>query len=517
MKIAVLVLYALMMVAVILFTARKSISLHDFLLGGRRVGPWMSALSYGTAYFSAVIIIGYAGSVGWDAGFSAVWAGIGNALIGGLLAWSLLARPARQMAERLNVATMPSFFEKRYQSKTLKVLASLIIFVFLLPYSASVYKGLGRMFQMAMGFDYTWCVIGIALLSSVYLFLGGYKATAITDFVQGIIMLFGIGVVVFYILKGAGGAGEGLAQLGTEAVGGEGFNTLFPPKGKEIFLLSNVVLTSLGVLGMPHMIHKFFAIREAAAIRRATVISTVFCIIIAGGAYFAGSFGRVVLSRITNEAGQTLHSLVSNGTMVKDAIVPAMLVDQTVVGIPDALLGLIVVLLLSASISTLTALVLSSSSVLSIDLLGSFFPKMKAKHTTLTMRLLCVVFIVFSLAVNFLMQGTPIVSLMSLSWGTIAGAFLAPFLYGLLWKGVTKAGVYAGVVCGVLISLLPPLVSGNFALSPISGASAMLAGLILVPLVSVLTKKWSYPDSHIALVFGKKEQSVADAAVSADT
>jgi len=515
LKIAVLVLYALMMVTVILFTARRSISLNDFLLGGRNVGPWMSALSYGASYFSAVIIIGYAGSVGWDVGFSAIWAGIGNALVGGLLAWSLLAKPARKMAERLNVATLPSFFEKRYQSKTLKVLASLIIFIFLLPYSASVYKGLGRMFQLSMGFDYTLCVIAIALLSSVYLFLGGYKATAVTDFIQGIIMLGGIGIVVVYILKGAGGVSAGLAQLGAEAIGGPGFNSLMPPQGKEVFLISNVVLTSLGVLGMPHMIHKFFAIREASAVRRATVISTLFCIIIAGGAYFAGSFGRVVLSKITNEAGQSLASLVNSGTMAKDAIMPTMLTDQTIVGIPDALLGLVVVLLLSASISTLTALVLSSSSVITIDLLGAFFPQMEVKRSTLIMRILCVAFIAFSLAINFLLQGTPIISLMSLSWGTIAGAFLAPFLYGLLWKGVTKAGVYAGVILGTLTSLVPPLATGNFALAPVSGACAMGVSLILVPLVSLLTKKWGFSDDHTAMVFGKKLSAQKSSSVAA--
>ncbi len=504
MKIAVLVLYALMMVAVIVFTAKKSISLNDFLLGGRKVGPWMSALSYGASYFSAVIIVGYAGSVGWRTGFSAIWAGIGNALVGGFVAWALLARPARQMGERLNVATVPSFFEKRYQSKTLKVLASLIIFVFLLPYSASVYKGLGIMFQKAMGFDYTWCVIGIALLSSVYLFLGGYKATAVTDFIQGIIMLAGISAVVFYIVRGAGGLSEGLAALGTEAVaGGQGFNSLLPPKGQEIFLLSNVVLTSLGVLGMPHMIHKFFAIKEASAVRRATVISTVFALIIAGGAYFAGSFGHVIF----NKLGTT--------PAAPDQIMPTLLADQTVVGMPDALLGLVVVLLLSASISTLTALVLSSSSVISIDLLGVLFPKMEAKRTTLVMRLLCIAFVVFSLIVNFLMQGTPIISLMSLSWGTIAGAFLAPFLYGLLWKGVTKIGVYTGVLCGVLISLLPPLIAGDMSQAPVSGASAMVASLIIVPAVSALTKKWAFTDDHIAMVFGKKEQASQAASVSA--
>ncbi len=513
MKIVVLVLYALMMVSVIAFTAKKSISLNEFLLGGRNVGPWMSALSYGTSYFSAVIIIGYAGSVGWDVGFSAVWSGIGNALVGGLLAWSLLAKPARQMAERLNVSTLPSFFEKRYQSKTLRVLTSLIIFIFLLPYSASVYKGLGRMFEMAMGFDYTYCVIGIALLSSIYLFLGGYKATAVTDFIQGIIMLIGIAVVVLYIQNAAGGAAAGLAQLGEEAIGGPGFNTLIPPEGKEIYLLSNIVLTSLGVLGMPHMIHKFFAIKEASAVRRATVISTFFCTIIAGGAYFAGSFGRVVLSKITNASGDTFASLINNGSMSKDAVMPTMLTDQSIVGIPDALLGLVVVLLLSASISTLTALVLSSSSAITIDLLGSFFPKVREKSATLTMRILCVVFIALSLVINFLMQGTPIVSLMSLSWGTIAGAFLAPFLYGLLWKGVTKAGVYTGITAGVLTSLLPPLVTGNFALSPISGACAMVLSLILVPLVSLLTSKWAYTQNHINTVFQKDLSSISSVSV----
>jgi SSS family transporter len=501
MKIAVLVLYALMMVLVIFFTARKSISLNEFLLGGRNVGPWMSAFSYGTAYFSAVIIVGYAGSVGWRTGLSAIWCGIGNALIGSLVAWALLAKPTRLMGERLGVSTVPSFLEKRYQSKTLKVLSSLIIFVFLLPYSASVYKGLGIMFQKAMGFDYTWCVIAVAILSSIYLFLGGYKATAVSDFIQGIIMVGGIFAVVFYILRGAGGLSEGLSALGAEGIGGKGFNTLLPPQGQGIFLLSNVVLTSLGVLGMPHMIHKFFAIKETAAVKRAMIISTIFCLIISGGAYFAGSFGRVVYSNIGLPAATDLNQ-----------VMPTVLSDQQVVGMPDAFLGVVIVLLLSASISTLTALVLSSSSILSIDLIGTFFPKMKAQQTTLVMRLLCVVFVVFSLAVNFLLQNTPIISLMSLSWGTIAGSFLAPFLYGLLWKGVTKAGVYAGVIGGALTSLLPPLITGDFSLAPVSGACAMGAGLVLVPLVSLLTRKWAFSQSHLAWVFGKQEQEAPVAA-----
>lgn len=504
MKYVVLVCYALMMVTVGIITARKSLSVNEFLLGGRNIGPWMSALSYGASYFSAVIIIGYAGSTGWDAGLSAVWAGIGNAIIGSLIAWAVLAKPTRRMGEQLKVGTMPSFFEKRYQSKTLKILSSVVIFLFLLPYSASVYKGLGTMFQMAMGFDYTWCVIVIALLSSLYLFAGGYKATAITDVIQGIIMLVGLVLIVIYIVRAAGGITGGLEALGQADIGGEGFNTLLPPKGKGTWLWSNVLLTSLGVLGMPQMIHKFFAIKDESSIKRATVISTGFAVVVAGGAYFAGSFGRVILSKITNEAGVTLASLVNSGAMAKDMIIPTMLVDQTVVQIPEFLQGVFVVLLLSASISTLTSLVLSSSSVLSIDLIGTLCPKIKQTTTALLMRVFCVLFVVLSLVINFCLQDTPIVSLMSLSWGTIAGAFLAPFIYGLLWKGVTKAGAFSGVFCGMLVSLLPPLITGDISLAPISGAAAMISGLVVVPIVSLLTPKTALSAKHLAVLFASK-------------
>jgi len=506
MKYVVLVAYAIMMVTVIIFTAKKNLSLNGFLLGGRNVGPWMSAFSYGASYFSAVIIIGYAGSTGWNVGLSAIWCGIGNALIGSLLAWAVLAKPTRRIGERLQVSTIPGFFEKRYNSKLLKIIASLIIFVFLIPYSASVYKGLGNMFTKAFGFDYTWCVIGIAMLASIYLFAGGYKATAISDFIQGIIMLVGIAAVVFYIVRAAGGAGVGLDLLGTQEIGGTNMNTLWPPQGKEVWLFSNVILTSLGVLGMPQMIHKFFAIKDEKSVKRATVISTVFAFIIAGGAYFAGSFGRVVLSNIASPDGAgTLAALVNSGKMPMDQIMPAMLTDTTLVGIPEIVLGLFVVLLLSASISTLTALVLSSSSVITLDLIGSVAPNMKPKTTLWTMRSLCVVFVILSLVINFLMQKTPIMSLMSLSWGTIAGAFLAPFLYGLTWRGVTKAGAYTGILCGMLISLLPPLVTGNMALAPISGAAAMLANLVIVPVVSLLTKQTGYSKEHLDAIFGTAE------------
>jgi len=498
-KYVVLILYAVMIVGILMLTARKSLSLNDFLLGGRSVGAWMSALSYGASYFSAVIIVGYAGSMGWQFGIAAAWAGIGNAVIGSLLAWSLLAKPVRRMGEKLNVGTIPGFFEKRYNAKWMKLAASVIIFIFLIPYSASVYKGLGTMFRMALGIDYTWCVIGIAVLAALYLFAGGYKATAITDFIQGIIMIVGVSLIIAYIIKGAGGLKEGLAALGKM----EGtLNSFAITKQNAQPLLSNVLLTSLGVLGLPQMLHKFFAIKDEKSVRRATVISTAFALIIAGGVYFAGGFGRVVLSKIPDADYVTAAAAVDSGAMATDMIMPTMLTDQTVVGIPDWLQGLFIVLLLSASISTLTALVLASASVISVDLLGTLFPKRTEKQQTVTMRILCLVFVGLSLAINFLMQDTPIMQLMSLSWGVVAGAFLSPFMYGLLWKKTTKLGAWAGLLSGFLTALLPPLILGT-SVAAVSGVAGMAVSIVVVPLVSLVTRSSLPPEEILKTAFSK--------------
>lgn len=480
MRIFVLVLYALMMAGVLVFSARKKQTLNDFFLGGGKIGPWFSAFSYGTAYFSAVIIIGYAGKLGWTHGLSAVWIGIGNALIGNFLAWKLLAARANRMGRELGVCTMPGFFEKRYNAKNMRLLSAVLIFVFLVPYSASVYQGLGYLFEAALGINFFWCMLGISLLAALYLFLGGYRATALSDFIQGCVMLVGIVLMVIFVVRGAaydpdtgtrGGLVQALARMGQ--IGGEGFNTLTGPKGEGMRLVSLVLLTSLGTWGLPQMMHKFFAIRDEAAVKQATVISTVFCIILAGGAYFAGSFGKQILGGVVPEGGL-------------DTVVPNMLLAEAV-AMPDVLIGLIVVLVLSASISTLTALVLSSASAIAIDLCGTLAPRMNQQKQTMIMRALCLLFVFLSLIIAFGMQDTPIVTLMAFSWGTLAGAFLAPFLFGLFWKRTTKSGAFAGMILGALTSLLAPTL-GIVPDTVFAGVLAMAVSLIVVPAVSLLTQ-----------------------------
>lgn len=478
-KILLLLVFFGTMVGVGFYSRRHATDVNGFVLGGRGVGPWLTAFAYGTSYFSAVVFVGYAGQFGWKYGMSATWIGIGNAVIGSLLAWVVLGRRTRIMSKHYSASTMPDFFGKRYDSNALRIAASVISFVFLIPYTASVYNGLSRLFGMAFDIPYTVCVITMAVLTGVYVILGGYMATAINDFIQGIVMLFGIVAVIVAVLNGQGGFLEAVKKLAefesdvAITAGQKGaFTSFFGPDPMN--LLGVVILTSLGTWGLPQMVHKFYAIKDERAVRTGTIISTLFAVVISCGCYFLGGFGRLFDSpQIYSESGKIIY----------DAIVPTMLSR-----LPDILIGIVIVLVLSASMSTLSSLVLTSSSTLTLDVIrGNIVKKMSEKKQLLYMRVLLVFFIVISVVIA-LDPPTFIAQLMGISWGALAGAFLAPFLYGLYWKGVTKSAVWASFATGVGITVANMFI--KFIASPINaGAIAMIAGLIVVPVVSLITPK----------------------------
>ena len=478
-KIILLLLFFGCMIGVGLYARKSAGSTTDFVLGGRSVGPWLSAFAYGTSYFSAVVFVGYAGQFGWKYGISSTWIGIGNAIIGSLIAWVIMGRRTRVMTHHLEVATMPDFFGRRYNSNVLKLVASAIAFVFMIPYTASVYNGLSRLFGMAFDIPYTVCVVTMAVLTGVYVILGGYMATAINDFIQGIIMLIGIVAVIGAVLAGQGGFMEAirtLSELESDipvTLGQKGaFTSFFGPD--PLNLLGVIILTSLGTWGLPQMVHKFYAIKSEKAIKTGTIVSTFFAIIVSGGCYFLGGFGRLFDSPAIYKA---------DGSIVYDAIVPSMLAT-----LPDILIGVVIVLVLSASMSTLSSLVLTSASTLTLDFIkGTIVKDMDDKKQLIYIRVLIVFFIVISvvLALN---PPTFIAQLMGISWGALAGAFLAPFLYGLYWKGVTKAGVWASFICGVGITVSNMFF--KFIASPINaGAAAMIVGLIVTPVMSLISPK----------------------------
>lgn len=301
----ILTVYIAFAIGIGVYFHRKSKTVTDFVLGGRTVGPWITAFAYGTSYFSAVVFVGYAGQFGWNFGLASTWIGLGNAMIGSLLAWVLMGRRTRVMSKHLESATLPEFFEKRYLSKKLKIASAVIVFVFLIPYTASVYNGLSRLFSMAFNVDYSVCVIGMALITAVYVILGGYKATAYNDFIQGIIMLLGITAVIFVTLAGKGGFYSAVTELSQiKAASGPmsgmsgAYTSFFGPD--PINLLGVIILTSLGTWGLPQMVHKFYTIKDEKSIKTGTVVSTVFAVVIAGGCYFLGGFGRIFVSPAEN-------------------------------------------------------------------------------------------------------------------------------------------------------------------------------------------------------------------------
>ena len=488
LKVALLLVFFGVMIAVGLYTRHTATDVNGFVLGGRSVGPWLTAFAYGTSYFSAVIFVGYAGQFGWKYGIAATWVGIGNALIGSLMAWRLLGRRTRIMTQHLDAATMPDFFGKRFGSEGLKIAASVITFIFLIPYTASLYNGLSRLFGMAFSIDYSVCVIVMAVLTGIYVIAGGYMATAINDFIQGIVMIFGIVAVVAAVLNSNGGFMAALDGMGrvTDASISETPGVFASFFGPDPFnLLGVVILTSLGTWGLPQMVQKFYAIKSENAVERGTVISTIFAFIVAGGCYFLGGFGRLFSDRIDIEA---------NGY---DSVVPTMLS-----GLPDVLIAIVVILVLSASMSTLSSLVLTSSSTLTIDMLkGHVIKKMDDKKQVFIMRLLIIVFILISVVIALIQYKsnvTFIAQLMGVSWGALAGAFLAPFLYGLYWKRTTKAACIVSFVFSTVVMILNMLIRPSFPpilQSPINaGAFCMLAGLVIVPLISLITKQ---PDEKL--------------------
>ena len=491
-KFLLVILFFGVMLGIGLYCRRHSVDVNGFVLADRSVGPWLSAFAYGTSYFSAVVFVGYAGQFGWRYGIAATWVGLGNAFIGSLMAWAVLGRRTRIMSQYLSSATMPDFFGKRFTSDALKIAASLICFIFLIPYTASLYNGLSRLFGMAFNIDYSVCVIFMAVLTGIYVIAGGYMATAINDFIQGIIMLIGIVAVIIAVLESKGGlfaSLAGIAQISDTKAASELakspgiFASFFGPD--PVNLLGVIILTSLGTWGLPQMVQKFYAIKNEGDINKGTVISTLFALVVAGGCYFLGGFGRLFTAQLDP---------VNLGVPIEgyDSVIPVMLSN-----LPDILLGVVVILVLSASMSTLSSLVLASSSTLTLDLLkGHVIKQMDDKKQLFIMRVLIVIFIIISVIlalIQYKSNVTFIAQLMGVSWGALAGAFLAPFMYSLYWKGVTKLACWVNFMFSSVVMIANIFVRADFPVmlqSPINaGAFCMLAGFVIVPVISFITPK----------------------------
>ena len=475
-----LAVYIAAMFIIGIVEGRKSKSVADFTVGGRNAGAWLSALSYGTAYFSAVMFVGYAGGTGLGYGLWGVLAGIGNCIFGSWLAWKVLARRTRDVASRLKIKTMPEFFELRYGSKKMKTFAAIVIFVFLVPYSASVYKGLGSVAEVLLGIDVNICMIVIAVVALILLVLGGYLVQARADFVQGIVMMFGIALLIFFVIRSrqVGGV-SGLIDYAKSEWG------FAPMSGdKWVSLIATVLMTSFGTWGLPQMVQKYFGIKDDAQAKRGIKISTFFALLVAGGGYFIGSLCHRFFT-------------VGKDMPAQDYIVPNML---KAVDMPTILLGIVLVLLISASVSTLCSVTLTACSTVSIDLIRERKKNMSDKNTAILTKVFCAVFVILSYIVAT--TDTPILDMMSYSWGIISGSFLAPYVLALFYKKLNRTAAWCGIFCGFVIALIPAVAKfitmfgvSNEALTSVASKGptfaciAMIASITVCIVISELTRK----------------------------
>ena len=477
-------IYAVVMVLIGLNSRKSAKNVSEFTVGKRGAGGWVSALSYGTAYFSAVMFIGYAGNIGWSFGGWAVAVGVGNAVFGALLAWLVLANRTRDITHRHEIKSMPQLFDTRFNSKPMKLFAAATIFIFLLPYSASVYKGLTSICAVLLGADPTVCMLVIAVLAAVLITLSGYIGTLKADFIQGMIMFVGVILMIIWVVnsKTVGGLTKGIESISKVTSDlGLTFNN-------HVGLWATVLMTSFGTWGLPHMIHKYYGIKDKTEVRRGTVISFIFAAVVGAGGYFIGSLGHVYFG---NEL-----PLNAAGVADKDYIIPNLL-DKS--NLPDVLLGLVLLVLLAASVTTLSALTLSASSTFSMDLIKGHFKKdISDKKLKLITQALCLVFIVFSYIIAN--TDTLILDMMSYSWGILSGAFLAPYLITLYWRGLNKAGAWAGMLGGFLTAM-PPVIAKLFAngwmapfdlgpmmlQGPVFAVAAMVVSFTLCIVVSLIT------------------------------
>ena len=469
--------YIALMIVIGVTQGRKAKSIADLTVGGRNAGAWLSALSYGTAYFSAVMFVGYAGGTGKAYGLWGILAGLGNAVFGSWLAWRVLARRTRDTAYRLKIKTMPQYLEKRYSSERMRLAACVIIFIFLIPYSASVYKGLASVADVLLGIDVNICMIIIAVVAALLLVFGGYLVQARADFLQGIVMMFGVTLLIICVIRcdKVGGV-QGLVEYANSDLGLPKLNG-----SQWVSLWATVLMTSFGTWGLPQMIQKYFGLKDDKQAKKGILISTFFAFLVAGGGYFIGSLCYRFFTPETLPA--------------QDYIVPEMLKASQ---LPSVLMGIVLVLLIAASVSTLCSITLTASSTFTIDFIGHFKKDMSVKKSSFTIKLLCVIFIIGSYVIAN--TDTPILDMMSYSWGIISGSFLAPYVVALYWKKMNTKGAWAGIIGGFVIAIIPAAakVMTNFTANetvvmlagkgPVFACAAMLASLALCFAVSAATK-----------------------------
>lgn len=495
--IATIVVYLLAMLAIGFVFSKNNSDSKDFYLGGRKMGPIVTAMSAEASDMSSWLLMGLPGLAYLTGVANQAWTAIGLG-IGTWFNWLIVARRLRRYSANINAITVPEFYSKRYHdnSNVLNAIAALVIIVFFIPYTASGFAACGKLFNSLFGVDYMVAMLISAAVIVGYTIMGGFKAVSTTDLIQSIVMTIALVVVVTFGISKAGGVEAVIdnakslpGYLSMKASYDVGTNSSTP---YSFLTIVSTIAWGLGYFGMPHILLRFMAIKDEKKLVLSRRIATIWVFIAMGITIFIGMVGLGMtkageLGFLSGSSSETIIVEIA-GLISRHGVLAAIVA------------GLILAGILAATMSTADSQMLAAASSVSQNIVQDFFKvKISEKKSLLVARLTIVV---ISLIGVFLARdpNSSVFNIVSFAWAGFGGAFGAVTLCALFWKRSNKWGALAGMIGGGVMVFV-----WKYAISRLGGAwsiyellPAFIFSLILDIVVSLLTKK---PDETIAREF----------------
>lgn len=488
-------IYLIAMLGVGVWFAKRNNSVDDFYLGGRKLGPFVTAMSAEASDMSSWLLMGLPGVAYLTGLAEASWTAIGLA-IGTYINWLIVARRIRRYSNRLDAITVPQFFSKRWgdERNLLSAIAAVVIIIFFVPYLASGFSACGKLFASLFGVEYITAMLISAAVIVVYTVMGGFLAASFTDLIQSIIMTVALVVVLGFGVVSAGGM-DAVLDNARSMAGYLSLSNIYDPatggsNPYSLLTICSLLAWGLGYFGMPHILLRFMAIEEEKKLTLSRRVATTWVVISMGVAIIIG----VVGSGMT-KAG-ALEQLADSETII---VRIASLIGNH--GAFAALVaGVILAGILAATMSTADSQLLAASSSVSQNLAVEFFHlKISGKKSVFVARatMVCV-----SLLAAFLARDpdSSVFRVVSFAWAGFGAAFGPTVLFALFWKRSTKWGALAGMVAGGAMVFI-----WKYLIAPRGGAwaiyellPAFIVASVAIVVVSLLTAK---PDAEIEKIF----------------
>ena len=479
-----IVVYLLFMLWIGWICAKKNESVDDFYLGGRKLGPFVTAMSAEASDMSSWLLMGLPGVAYLTGLAEASWTAIGLA-VGTYLNWLIVARRIRRYSHRLNAITVPQFFSKRWGDDRclLSAIAALVIIIFFIPYTASGFSACGKLFSTLFDMNYVTAMLISAAVIVIYTVMGGFLAASFTDLIQSIIMTVALIVVLGFGVTQAGGL-DAVAENARSMAGYLSLTSIHDPatggsNPYSLLTICSLLAWGLGYFGMPHILVRFMAIEDEKKLKLSRRVASSWVVISMGVAIFIGLVGNAMTS-----AG-ALEQLADSETII---VRIASLISQFG-AIPALLAGVILAGILAATMSTADSQLLAASSSISQDLGNDFLKRnLSGKRGMIVARS---VMIIIALIAAFLARdpNSSVFRVVSFAWAGFGAAFGPTMLMALFWKRSNKWGALAGMIVGGVMVFV-----WKFLIAPTGGVwaiyellPAFCCALIAIVVVSLLT------------------------------